>query len=428
MSRHIATTVLVTTVAAILLTTTTASGAPGGRNAVPTNLTLPTVSGTAQQGLTLTTTNGTWSGSPTSYTYDWTRCDTAGGNCAVISGTKASSYTLTSADVNHTLRAYVNASNAAGTGTALSAATGVVTATSSSAPPSNSSLPTVSGTAQQGLTLTTTNGTWSGSPTSYTYAWKHCDPHAFTSPLISGSKASSYTLTSADVNNTLRAYVNASNSAGTGTALSAATGVVTATSSTDTSVIDDEGTIRMGNSPAYMTNGDKFGTLALGSYYNLFQALPGRTIKYVNGAFCLDGDDVAASSATCRANGWLLHNSSGQELNSSYGFLLANTGNVSFQNDFLQRVLNFLTLHPWIDGVYFDNGALSMPQQMGVSYPIYDQSNRLLWSNDTDFQRAQIAFMANVAGALKARGYVVGYNARGYDGTGASNDGTLAKW
>src|SRR5205085_11613094 len=66
---------------------------------------------------------------------------TAGGNCAVISGTKASSYTLTSADVNHTLRAYVNASNAAGTGTALSAATGVVTATSSSAPPSNSSLP-----------------------------------------------------------------------------------------------------------------------------------------------------------------------------------------------------------------------------------------------------------------------------------------------
>ena len=88
----------------------------------------------------------------------------------------------------------------------------------------------------------------------------------------------------------------------------------------------------MGNSPAYMTNGDKFGTLALGSYYNLFQALPGRTIKYVNGAFCLDGDDVAASSATCRANGWLLHNSSGQELNSSYGFLLANTGNVRMKS------------------------------------------------------------------------------------------------
>src|SRR5205823_734128 len=201
-----------------------------------------------------------------------------------------------------------------------------------------------------------------------------------------------------------------------------------ATRSTNSRVIDDEGTIRMGSTPTWMTNGARFGTLAFGGHYSVFRGLPGRTIKYVNGAFCLDGDDVAASSATCRANGWLLHNSSGQELNSSYGFLLANTGKVSFQNGFKRRILNFLALHPWIDGVYFDNGALSMPQQMGVSYPIYDQSNRLLWSNDTDFQRAQIAFMANVAGALKARGYVVGYNARGYDGTGASNDGTLAKW
>src|SRR5436189_6351295 len=108
MSRHIATTVLVTTVAAILLTTTTASGAPGGRNAVPSNSSLPTVSGTAQQGQTLTTTNGTWSGSPTSYTYDWTRCDTAGGNCAVISGSNEIGSASCRARVNHTMRAYAN--------------------------------------------------------------------------------------------------------------------------------------------------------------------------------------------------------------------------------------------------------------------------------------------------------------------------------
>src|SRR5438034_8882003 len=161
-------------------------------------------------------------------------------------------------------------------------------------------------------------------------------------------------------------------------------------------MIDDEGTIRLGSQPAAMTNGAKFATLALGGYYNLFQGLPGRTIKYVNGAFCLDGDDVSGSSANCRANGWLIHNSSGQELISQYGFLLANVGNVNFQNDFKQRILNFLALHPWIDGVYFDNGAVSMPNQMGVNYPIYNQNNTLLWSNDTDFQRAQISFMANV--------------------------------
>src|SRR5205823_5889851 len=135
-------------------------------------------------------------------TYDWTRCDTAGGNCAVISGTKASSYTLTSADVNHTRSEERRVGKACGTGSALSAATGVVTATSSSAPPSNSSLPTVSGTAQEGMPLKPMTGTRSGSPPSYTYDWTRCDTAGGNCAVISGTKASSYTLTSADVNHT----------------------------------------------------------------------------------------------------------------------------------------------------------------------------------------------------------------------------------
>src|SRR5205814_7456095 len=89
-----------------------------------TNLPLPTVSGTAQQGQTLSTTNGTWSGSPTSYTYDWTRCDTGGGTCAVISNTKSASYTLTSGSEGRRVGEYGNASNSAGTDTALAAALG----------------------------------------------------------------------------------------------------------------------------------------------------------------------------------------------------------------------------------------------------------------------------------------------------------------
>ena len=47
----------------------------------PGNLTLPTISGTPQQGQTLTASNGTWSNSPTSYSYQWARCDSTGGNC-----------------------------------------------------------------------------------------------------------------------------------------------------------------------------------------------------------------------------------------------------------------------------------------------------------------------------------------------------------
>ncbi len=42
---------------------------------------LPMISGTAQVGQTLSTSNGTWGGSPATYTYLWQRCDTSGKNC-----------------------------------------------------------------------------------------------------------------------------------------------------------------------------------------------------------------------------------------------------------------------------------------------------------------------------------------------------------
>jgi hypothetical protein len=101
----------------------------------PTNTSAPTISGSVQQGQTLTASNGTWSGStPMSFAYQWRRCDSAGGTCTSIAGATGQSYALVAADVGTTMRVVVTASNSAGSSSATSAQTAVVQAAPSSIP------------------------------------------------------------------------------------------------------------------------------------------------------------------------------------------------------------------------------------------------------------------------------------------------------
>src|SRR5204863_168414 len=44
----------------------------------PTNTSPPTISGTAQQGQTLTEAHGSWTNEPASYTYQWQQCNSEG--------------------------------------------------------------------------------------------------------------------------------------------------------------------------------------------------------------------------------------------------------------------------------------------------------------------------------------------------------------
>jgi hypothetical protein len=182
---------------------------------------VPTVSGTARDGETLTASPGSWDGSPqpASFAYQWRRDN------ADISGATSKTYRLVSSDVGHNVLVRVTAVGA-GTSSADSSPTATVLA----AAPVSTGAPTVTGAAVQGQTLQTSNGSWSGtSPRTYIYAWKRCDTGGASCSSIGGASAASYTLTAADVGSTIRSNVTATNSVGSASAQSDPTRVVQGT-------------------------------------------------------------------------------------------------------------------------------------------------------------------------------------------------------
>jgi len=124
---------------AIALLALVGVGSASAATTRPQNTSLPTISGTARQGATLTADPGTWSGTePMTFSFQWRRCDSNGTNCANIIGATSKTYVLTSADVGNALRVRILATNTAGSSAAVSAPTAVVSAK----PPKSISLAT----------------------------------------------------------------------------------------------------------------------------------------------------------------------------------------------------------------------------------------------------------------------------------------------
>jgi hypothetical protein len=209
------------------LSDATAVITPGG---APANTAEPAISGSPVEGQRLSTTAGTWTGTqPLSFAYQWVRCPSNGGapdgsNCTIITGATATTYTLVAADVGARMRVRVTATNAAGSATAASNATGVV---QSGRAPVNTRRPSVSGTWVEGALATLDRGAWTGA-TSFSQQWLRCNSAGGSCGAISGATGTQYRLTASDVGGKVRANVTARNNRGSTTVLSTESGTVAA--------------------------------------------------------------------------------------------------------------------------------------------------------------------------------------------------------
>jgi IPT/TIG domain len=110
----------------------TGVGSPVGLGAFnpassPTDTSPPTISGTAEEGQTLTVSHGQWSNTPSAYTEQWAVCNSSGANCTSITGATGTTYKVSASYVGSTIKVQEDASNSAGSGSpAMSSATSKV--------------------------------------------------------------------------------------------------------------------------------------------------------------------------------------------------------------------------------------------------------------------------------------------------------------
>jgi hypothetical protein len=176
-------------------------GTPGasvslqGTISSPINTVAPTITGNAIEGSVLSCSTGTWTGNPPiTYTYLWTGAGTP---------KNTSSYTTVAGDLHNDITCTITATNSYGNNSQVSNSYGPITAGGSA--PVNTAAPVASGSTIEGSVLSTTNGTWSNTPTSYQYAWDGAG-----SPV----NESTYTTVAGDVGNDILCVVTATNTFG----------------------------------------------------------------------------------------------------------------------------------------------------------------------------------------------------------------------
>jgi hypothetical protein len=185
----------------------------------------PTITGTAREGEILTGSNGEWTGAPTSFAYEWGRCDANFDTCDLISGATSQSYTLSAADVGHYVYFVVTAANVTGSGQAYAETNSTVRPRG----PANAYPPQIAGIARVGERLRASQGIWRGlMPIQFKYQWQACDAAGNACQDLPGEIFDALDVTRGHVGRRLRIVVTGVNSDGATSAASAPTDVVAA--------------------------------------------------------------------------------------------------------------------------------------------------------------------------------------------------------
>lgn len=171
----------------------------------------PLITGTNKVGSTLTGTTGTWDAG-VSFTYQWKR------NSVAISGATSLSYVLVAADLGASITLTVTGNNGYTSASKTSAATGSIGEGVFLTAP----VPSISGSANVGTTLSVSAGTWSPAAT-ISYQWYKAGV------AISGATSTTYTIVASDGGSAITVAVTGTRSGYTAkTMTSSATATVTA--------------------------------------------------------------------------------------------------------------------------------------------------------------------------------------------------------
>ena len=171
----------------------------GGINyavAAPTNTSLPSITGEATVGTSLTVNTGGWSSTQVTFNIQWFSCSTSlSTSCVAQAGRTTGTYLISASDLTKYVRASVTALDATGGSTVFTSLIGPVVT-----PPQASVLPVITGVATPGSVLQATRGTWSGAATTGDqYQWLRCTSvDTSNCTVISTGSINTYTVQNSD--------------------------------------------------------------------------------------------------------------------------------------------------------------------------------------------------------------------------------------